>query len=1266
MDSTDVEIIVNPNPTRLNDSLLTFCQTENEKIVKINRNRTSDAIAQYAISWFNTDGTIYSQEEDIEVDLSQSRILEYDVMLTNRTTSCNSEKSRVTIKINPRIRFDWSDPDTICPPNEYQLLQNVLNSVTGGTNPKYQYTLFNGDTIENENNISQSGRYTVFFKDDNQCENSQVVNVQFFKRPEVPTLIAQDIVCQGTGDITFAAKKNGEDVLNQTFEWKEGNKTTLADLLSVSTDEYGIRNFSITAVDTLSRCRSEESNFKLDIREKIKFSPIEPLESCHDIPVDLTLATQNAYSGNDEEKILSYFSVNSNNSLSLINEPTRVLNSGKVVVTAKESESGCYREDTIIVDIKEPLQIGAVGTTTICEGNEIDDLTAINADRYKWVRQNGTEVESTLFPFGNSLTQTESFRLYGEKKIGNIYCMDSTDVEIIVNLNPNKLADSTLIYCQTTNGKKELNFSTLNREGEVLEIIWLTKTGEKLFSENENQTIEISNDTIYSIYAKQINSITGCEGDLATITINVLPKIEVPTIDSTTCQPNIINLTSLGAKGVGAKEHTAEIIIEKIGITDEIDRSIVRPIENAFQIAESGIYRVYYNYTFEDVTCRNTTDAKLTFLSQPQKPNIANQTFCQNTGDIELEGTPSLKNLRLIWEDLSVYPSRIDTNTTTISTQLATDMKIKIRHIQDNSGCISEDTIIRVTILPELIAMDLDTSICYGENVNLREMVENSHRNNSLIKNIQFKNQDGMQFDEKKIESTSRFSAYFSDALGVCRDTSLVQINVNDPIEIMLEGDNPTICAQEVIQITASGADSYKWNDINEGATFTLKTTTPQNILIKLNAKQAFNEIFCYKDSTISIEVMPAVEPLTLTYDTCRNSRITTDMIKGKFNISENIDSVWFYDASIRRDNINKVLEDEGNYQILATNQHGCKAIHNMKVNMYGVDNLSIEYNGSKPYCYGIIDTFNAITDNECKYFWINTNKNRQQVGGTKYIDTMIQSSNYKLIAAEKVMGCRDTIEFATTVFNQTQITLNGDSNVCYGKPIKLSLASNEVKEIRWKYDNKTIFDTHLELLEDTNKTITVFGIDKHTCYTDTYTIEAKVVKLNVPTITASTTKDGLYNLSKDKNIVTFNAYSNIDDNTLSYVWQIGNRKIDVNSASIYDYEFTKEEILFNKDIEVKLNIVHEYGCEATATKNLTIDPRIEVPNTLIYGHGLIFMEDYDLQIFDRVGTLIHEGKGWDGTYKGRPAIADTYFYSLMYYIKGEKQFKTGYITLVR
>ena len=102
-----------------------------------------------------------------------------------------------------------------------------------------------------------------------------------------------------------------------------------------------------------------------------------------------------------------------------------------------------------------------------------------------------------------------------------------------------------------------------------------------------------------------------------------------------------------------------------------------------------------------------------------------------------------------------------------------------------------------------------------------------------------------MQFDEKKVENTSLYQAYFSDASGVCRDTSLVQINVNNPVEITLEGANHSICAQEIIQITASGADNYKWNEFNEGATFTLKTTTPQKMQINLRAKQAFKEIFC-------------------------------------------------------------------------------------------------------------------------------------------------------------------------------------------------------------------------------------------------------------------------------------------------------------------------------------------------------------------------------------------------------------------------------------
>ena len=1264
-DSTDIEITVNINPSPLNDTAIAFCQSYSDKSVDINMNRSAENINQYSITWFDKDGDVHSTEENISIDLNEAKKLSFQVMTTNKTTSCKSEKSDVVITINPRINIAWTDPDTICPPNEYALLENVWNSVSGSTSPKYLYTLLNGDTVHNENNLSESGIYNVYFTDDNQCETSQVINVQFFKRPENPTLVGEDIVCQSTGDVTFTAKKNGEDFLNQTFEWKEGNQTTLSDQLSVSTEQYGIRNFILTAVDTLSKCRSEEVPFKLDIREKIGYTPLDTLESCYNVEVDLLEATNGAYFGSDEEKILTFFTLNSNNSSSLISDPTQVLSGGSIIIKAKENESGCEREDTIVVDIKKPLEIRAKGTTVICQGDEINELTAINADRFTWVRKDGSKIESSLFPFGNSVTETETFRLYGEKKVGNIFCEDSTDIEITVNPNPMRLADSSLVYCQTINGQEELNFLTNNREGENLGIKWLTENDTELFSENELPSINTSNDTVYAIYAKQINSTTGCESELATITINILPLIEVPTIDSTTCQPNIINLEKLGRIGVSAKEYSKDIIIESIGVTNETDRSIVTTIDDGTQISESGIYRIFYNYTLGDVTCRNTTDAKLTFLQQPQKPSIANQVFCQNTGDVELAGVPSYSNLRLIWEDLSVYPSRIDTNTTTVSTELATEKSIKVRHIQDNSGCISADTIIRVKILPELIAMDLDTSICYGESVNLREMVENNHRNNPLINNIQFKNLDAMQFDEKKVENTSLYEAYFSDASGVCRDTSLVQINVNNPIEITLEGDNPSICAQEVIQISATGADGYKWNDTNEGATFTLKTTTPQKLQINLRAKQAFKEIFCYKDSTISIEVMPAVEPLILTYDTCSKSKITTDLIKSKFNISENIDSIWYYDAAIRRDNISKVLEDEGNYQLLATNQYGCKAIHNMKVNMYNVGKLAIENDNSKIYCYNDTITFKATSENESKFTWKNSDNDSILYQGNNYWDSLKANTNLTLIASEVVMGCKDSISFTVNVREQTPIIVKGKTTVCEGNTISLSVTN--LKSVSWSYNDSIIENNDLNVIGEKNTKIDVWGVDINDCPIVKKPVEISVGRLLNPIIT-SDSDEGEYNLSREQNSITLTEMgnSNQDRSLLTYYWQIGNGEIDSISHGSLTHTFSNEEILFNKDIEVKLKIVHEYGCKATATKILTIDPSIEVPNTLLYGHEFIFMEDYDLQIYDRVGTLIHEGKGWDGTYKGRPAIADTYFYSLLYYIKGEKQFKTGYITLVR
>lgn len=68
-------------------------------------------------------------------------------------------------------------------------------------------------------------------------------------------------------------------------------------------------------------------------------------------------------------------------------------------------------------------------------------------------------------------------------------------------------------------------------------------------------------------------------------------------------------------------------------------------------------------------------------------------------------------------------------------------------------------------------------------------------------------------------------------------------------------------------------------------------------------------------------------------------------------------------------------------------------------------------------------------------------------------------------------------------------------------------------------------------------------------------------------------------------------------------------------------------------------------------------------------GDGIndVFMPDYVIEIMDRNGLRIYSGaSGWDGTYNGRQAKEDIYFYRLHYRTANGKRQKTGYVTLIR
>ncbi|MDR3652267.1 MAG: T9SS type B sorting domain-containing protein [Paludibacter sp.] len=141
--------------------------------------------------------------------------------------------------------------------------------------------------------------------------------------------------------------------------------------------------------------------------------------------------------------------------------------------------------------------------------------------------------------------------------------------------------------------------------------------------------------------------------------------------------------------------------------------------------------------------------------------------------------------------------------------------------------------------------------------------------------------------------------------------------------------------------------------------------------------------------------------------------------------------------------------------------------------------------------------------------------------------------------------------------------------------------------------------------------------------------------------------------------------YSVLPTNGVNYQWDFGDGTYDNQVSSTHTYTITGSSYEF----VVKLIATDTLGCTTTTLKTIEVTPF--VPNVFSpNGDGVndVFMQGFDLHVFDRYGTELYKGtSGWDGTYKGKKMDNDTYFYSLNYIDKFHKVHALkGYITLKR
>ncbi len=123
---------------------------------------------------------------------------------------------------------------------------------------------------------------------------------------------------------------------------------------------------------------------------------------------------------------------------------------------------------------------------------------------------------------------------------------------------------------------------------------------------------------------------------------------------------------------------------------------------------------------------------------------------------------------------------------------------------------------------------------------------------------------------------------------------------------------------------------------------------------------------------------------------------------------------------------------------------------------------------------------------------------------------------------------------------------------------------------------------------------------------------------------------------------------------------------------------------IWKTDVFYVSGVSDRYGCEATASVKITVEPFMQVPNAFSpNGDGLndyfapvITGEGYLLQsilVFSRWGQCVYEAylsnglRGWDGTFKGRPLDIGTYFYQIVINNPSGKQLmQKGEVNLIR
>lgn len=463
-----------------------------------------------------------------------------------------------------------------------------------------------------------------------------------------------------------------------------------------------------------------------------------------------------------------------------------------------------------------------------------------------------------------------------------------------------------------------------------------------------------------------------------------------------------------------------------------------------------------------------------------------------------------------------------------------------ITYSYDNGVCSgsASDTITVVTPVPLLLSGDME--LCFGESTTI-----------TVLNGEDIEWESGAtgtsEFHDPLV--TTDYSVYAFDENG-CLTAAGYTIIVHELPSVEILGDT-SLCLGENTTLNASGAEEYVWsNGSNENAIFVDVIENQMYSLIGTDEFGCVNEDV----TTVTVHEYPVVTASEVVSG-CPGSELI--LLAGGAATYE-----WSFGNT--GDVVSVIATSSELVTVVGTNEHGCIDEANTQIIVHPIPVFEIQ--GDSEICVGEMAELTAVGN--YSFLWDNGSENNS-------IAVSPETNSVYSVVAENGFGCVAENAFVVTVFELPEISISGESEICFGE--QTTLTALGAMEYNWSSGGMNVDET---LSPETTTSYQVTGTDMNGCSNQ---ISFDVVVRPLPQV----------EISGDEEVCTgsFGQYSVIDG--YSYLWSNGA------TGNLISRLITSDQI-------IGVAVEDEFGCQSMAEISVIAAPvpQISIDGDLEICHG--------------------------------------------------------------